>query len=99
MKEKYCLISVSDKSNLEKFASFLSSIGYKIISTGGTAKFLRKNNIEVIDVSKITKFEEILSGRVKTLHPNLHAGILARSEDQSVLENLNIKRINLVVVK
>ena len=97
MKEKYCLISVSDKSNLEKFASFLSSIGYKIISTGGTAKFLRENNIEVIDVSEITKFQEILDGRVKTLHPNLHAGILARNKDQAVLENLNIKRINLVV--
>ena len=81
MKEKYCLISVSDKSNLEKFASFLSSIGYKIISTGGTAKYLRKNNIEIIDVSEITKFQEILDGRVKTLHPNLHAGILARHKD------------------
>ena len=69
MKEKYCLISVSDKSNLEKFASFLSSIGYKIISTGGTAKFLRENNIEVIDVSEITKFQEILDGRVKTCTP------------------------------
>ena len=75
--KKRALISVYDKTGILDFAKFLISKGIEIISTGGTYKYLKENNIEVIEVSKITNFEEMLDGRVKTLHPNIHGGILA----------------------
>lgn len=100
-KVKRALISVYDKTNIIEFAKKLVEIGYEIISTGGTYKALKENNIEVKDVSEVTGFEQILDGRVKTLHPNIHAGILARrdkKEDIKTLERLQIDPIDIVVV-
>lgn len=99
--KKRALISVSDKSGVVEFAREISKLGYEIISTGGTAKVLMENGINVIGISDITGFPEILSGRVKTLHPNVHAGLLAmRSnlEHMKQLEELKINTIDIVVV-
>ena len=74
------LISVSDKSGLEAFAKFLSGQGVEILSTGGSAEALRKAGIPVIDVSAHTGFPEIMDGRVKTLHPKIHGGLLSRRD-------------------
>jgi len=79
VQNKYALISVSDKSNIENIARSLVDLGYRILSTGGTAKYLTSMNIPNVSVSDFTEFEEILGGRVKTLHPKIHAGILAKS--------------------
>ncbi len=98
---KRALISVSDKSGLEEFAKKLSSLGVEIISTGGTAKFLREKGVQVKDISEITGFPEILGGRVKTLHPLIHAAILARRDDPTHLETLKklgVEPIDLLVV-
>ncbi|ADP70463.1 phosphoribosylaminoimidazolecarboxamide formyltransferase/IMP cyclohydrolase [Rhodomicrobium vannielii ATCC 17100] len=95
------LISVSDKSNLAEFARKLDALGIEIVSTGGTAAFLRDNGIAVVSVSDVTKFPEILEGRVKTLHPAIHGGILANLEQSSAREALaqhNIAPIGLVVI-
>jgi len=91
-----CLISVFDKTDLLSFASSLTATGFRIISTGGTASHLSNNNIPVVQVSDVTKFPEVLGGRVKTLHPNIHAGILARSDQQDELKSLHINPIQLV---
>ena len=96
--KKYALISVSDKSNVEELANFLTSNNFKIISTGGTYKKLKELKIEVVSISEITNFPEIMDGRVKTLHPNVHAGLLARKCDDQILSELNIKRIDVLVV-
>ena len=98
--KKQALISVSDKTGIVDFAKELVQLGYNIISTGGTAKSLRENGIKVKLVSELTGFPEILDGRVKTLHPIIHAGILAKSEDshQEQLNNMHIDPIDLVVV-
>ncbi len=77
--KKFALISVSDKSNIEHIARNLEDLGYVILSTGGTAKYLKSLGVQNKSVSKFTNFEEILEGRVKTLHPKIHAGILAKS--------------------
>lgn len=98
---KRALISVSDKSGLLEFASELVRMGFEIVSTGGTRQLLESENIPVIDVSKITDFPEALGGRVKTLHPHIHAGILARresEEDMAFLSEQGIETIDLVVV-
>ncbi|QTA38301.1 bifunctional phosphoribosylaminoimidazolecarboxamide formyltransferase/IMP cyclohydrolase [Thermosipho ferrireducens] len=97
---KRALISVFDKSNVEFLAAALVENDFEIISTGNTAKYLLKKGINVIDIEKITNFPEILDGRVKTLHPKVHGGILARDtmEDKEILEKLNIKKIDLVYV-
>ncbi|PQL90825.1 bifunctional phosphoribosylaminoimidazolecarboxamide formyltransferase/IMP cyclohydrolase [Apibacter adventoris] len=98
---KRALISVSDKSNLVEFSKFLISKGYEIISTGGTYKFLLTHNIKVIEIDEITHFPEILDGRVKTLHPNIHGGILALRDNPKHLETLNTHKIypiDMVVV-
>ncbi len=95
------LISVSDKTGVEDFAKKLQTLGIEILSTGGTAATLRKAGIEVIDVSSITGFPEILGGRVKTLHPLVHGAILHRTghpEDESDLVNHGITPIDMVVV-
>jgi phosphoribosylaminoimidazolecarboxamide formyltransferase/IMP cyclohydrolase len=95
------LISVSDKTNLNELAKYLSSEGIEIISTGGTKKFLQKNKIPAIDISEFTGFEEILNGRVKTLHPSVHGGLLAIIDDLFHVEQLqknNIKPIDLLIV-
>ena len=97
---KRVLISVSDKSNLEPFAKGLAAADYEILSTGGTARFLKEAGIPVIEVSDVTKFPEILDGRVKTLHPIIHAGILARPTDSHMqtLRDMNIAPIDMVVI-
>lgn len=95
------LISVSDKAGLIELASALHRLSVQIISTGGTARALREANIPVVDVADITGFPEMLDGRVKTLHPRIHAGILARRRDpehQRQLHELGIPLIDLVVV-
>ena len=71
------LISVSDKSGIVEFAKGVSEVGAEIISTGGTAKLLREAGLKVRDVSELTGYPEMLDGRVKTLHPKVHGGILA----------------------
>lgn len=77
---KYALISVSDKTGLVEFGRFLSHVGYSLISTGGTAKVLRDSGLPVTDVSQFTGFAEMMDGRVKTLHPKIHGGLLYRRD-------------------
>ncbi|MFK7849160.1 MAG: bifunctional phosphoribosylaminoimidazolecarboxamide formyltransferase/IMP cyclohydrolase [Rhodothermales bacterium] len=95
------LLSVSDKTGLVDFAKRLHAQGVEMISTGGTARALKEAGIPVSSVSDITKFPEILDGRVKTLHPAIHGGLLSRKndpEDLAELEKHQIKGIDLVVV-
>lgn len=101
LKIKTALISVSDKDGIVGFAKDLSDLGIQIISTGGTARLLKGNNINVTEVSQHTGFPEIMDGRVKTLHPKIHAGILALRDNNRHLDEmdrLDIKGIDLVVV-
>ena len=93
------LLSVSDKTGVVEFASNLIACGFQLLSTGGTAKALRDEGLEVIDVSAYTGFPEIMDGRVKTLHPKIHGGILARrGTDDVVMAEQSIDGIDLVVV-
>ena len=94
------LISVSDKNGIIEFANTLhSKYNIEILSTGGTAKLLADNNIPVIEVSDYTGFPEMMDGRVKTLHPKIHGGLLGRREtDESVMQEHNIPPIDMVVV-
>ena len=95
------LISVSDKTGIVEFAKELEAIGIEIISTGGTYSKLKEAGIKAIEISELTGFPECLDGRVKTLHPKVHAGILAmraKREHMEQLENLNIDTIDFVVV-
>lgn len=91
---KRALISVYDKEGILDLAKFLMSRAVQIISTGGTYKYLVENNIEVTEISEVTRFEEILDGRVKTLHPVIHAGILARRDDEKHMNTIREKNIN-----
>lgn len=98
---KRVLISVYDKEGIIDFASFLQGRGYEIISTGGTYKYLKDNEIKAIEVNELTDFPEMLDGRVKTLHPIIHAGILARRDDSAHMDTLkerNIGTIDMVIV-
>ena len=98
---RYALLSVHDKSGIVDLGRKISAAGYKIISTGGTARVLAKAKIEVIEVSEHTSFPEILDGRVKTLHPRIHAGLLARrgvEEHEAQLAQHGIPKIDIVVV-
>ncbi len=93
------LISVSDKDGILEFATALHKKGIEILSTGGTAKLLSDNNIAVTEVSDYTGFPEMMDGRVKTLHPKIHGGILARrGVDDAVMAEHDIPRIDLIVV-
>ena len=93
------LLSVSDKSGIIELAQSLSAAGVTILSTGGTASALADNGIDVIGVSDVTGFPEIMDGRVKTLHPKIHGAILGRREvDASVMQQHDITGIDLVVV-
>ena len=95
------LMSVTDKSGLVEFATFLAGYQIEILSTGGTAKLLRDNGVPVVEVSDFTGFPEMLDGRVKTLHPKVHGGILGRRDLQSHQEQMaahGIVPIDLVVV-
>ncbi len=97
----WALISVYYKEGIADFAKGLTQLGYKILSTGNTAKILRDKGIKVTDVSEYTGFPEILDGRVKTLHPKIHAGILAdrkKPEHIETLKKLQIEPIDIVVV-
>ncbi|HLU24028.1 MAG TPA: bifunctional phosphoribosylaminoimidazolecarboxamide formyltransferase/IMP cyclohydrolase [Bacillaceae bacterium] len=93
---KRALISVSDKTGVVDFAKELVTLGFEILSTGGTKKALEENNVPVIGVDEITGFPEILEGRVKTLHPNIHGGLLAKRDDASHLEQLQQQGIQLI---
>jgi phosphoribosylaminoimidazolecarboxamide formyltransferase/IMP cyclohydrolase len=95
------VVSVSDKQGLGEFAKVLTELGVEILSTGGTAKSLREQGITVVDVSEYTGFPEMMEGRVKTLHPKVHGGILAdRSKEAHVsqMKTQGIKPIDMVVV-
>ena len=93
------LISVSDKTGVAEFARGLSALGIEILSTGGTARLLADAGIPVVEVSDYTGFPEMMDGRVKTLHPKVHGGILARRGiDEAVMAENNIAPIDMVVV-
>ena len=101
VKIKRALLSASDKTDIEDFARKLEAFGVEILSTGGTAKMLKDAGIAVKDVSEHTGFPEIMDGRVKTLHPTIHGGILARRDDEAhkqAMSDNNITDIDLVVV-
>lgn len=97
---KRALISVSDKTGLVEFCKVLTSeFNIEIVSTGGTLKALKKEDVQALEISQLTDFPEMMDGRVKTLHPKVHGGILARrDQDQEVMEENKILPIDLVVV-
>ena len=98
---KRALLSVTDKTGLVDFARYLSENGVELLSTGGTAKTIREAGIDVVEVSDFTGSPEILGGRVKTLHPKIHGGILARrdhDDDQSEMAENDIRPIDLIAV-
>ncbi len=95
------LISVTDKSGIVDFAKELEALGIEIVSTGGTARVLREGGVKVTDISELTGFPEILEGRVKTLHPKVHGGILFKRDNPEHVKTIqehDIKPIDLVVV-
>lgn len=95
------LVSVSDKTGVVELARELVALGFRVLSTGGTARHLREAGIEVTDVSEVTGFPEMMDGRVKTLHPRIHAGILAvrnNADHMAQLAGLGIETIDVVVV-
>ena len=97
----YALLSVSDKEGIVEFAQDLTRLGYKILSTGGTLKLLKQSHIAAIDVGEYTQSEEMFDGRVKTLHPKIHGGILYRRDNQSdvgIAQQKGISAIDIVCV-
>lgn len=95
------LISLTDKTGIEGFAADLQGLGIEILSTGGTAKKMREHGINVMDVSEFTGFPEMLDGRVKTLHPKVHGGILAKRDNpahQQQMTEHGLQPIDLVAV-
>ncbi|MDC0085744.1 bifunctional phosphoribosylaminoimidazolecarboxamide formyltransferase/IMP cyclohydrolase, partial [Oceanospirillaceae bacterium] len=93
------LISVSDKQGIVEFAKNLSHLGIEILSTGGTFKLLNESGVTAIEVSDYTGFPEMMDGRVKTLHPKIHGGILGRrGQDDAIMAQHGIDEIDLVVV-
>ena len=95
------LISVSDKTGIVEFAKELENLGIEIVSTGGTFKKLKEENINATEISSLTGFPECLDGRVKTLHPKVHAGLLAirnNPKHMEQLKELNIDTIDFVIV-
>ncbi len=101
VKIKRALLSVSDKSGIEEFAKALSGFGVELLSTGGTAALLAKSGLKVTEVSDHTGFPEIMDGRVKTLHPKIHGGILARRDEKShqdAMKTQDITDIDMVVI-
>jgi phosphoribosylaminoimidazolecarboxamide formyltransferase/IMP cyclohydrolase len=98
---KRALISVFYKDGITELASFLTGVGWELLSTGGTSRYLRERKIPVTDISTVTGFPECLDGRVKTLHPAIHAGLLARRNEgahMETLEKLNLSPIDMVCV-
>ena len=99
IKIRRALLSVSDKTGIIELAKFLQKENVEIISTGGTLRHLKENNIEVTDIASFTGSPEMMGGRVKTLHPKVHAGILSRRiEDKNEIEKNSIEEIDLIVV-
>ncbi len=101
MKVSRALVSVSDKSGVVEFARALAALGVQILSTGGTARLLEKEGVRVTEVSAHTGFPEMLDGRVKTLHPKIHGGILARRDKRehlAAIEKAGIAPIDLIAV-
>ena len=101
MATRRALLSVSDKTGLVELAQGLAAEGVQLISTGGTAKALRDAGLEVTDVSEVTGHPEIMGGRVKTLHPKVHGGILARKDHSGDADDMaanGIEAIDMVVV-
>ncbi len=95
------LISVTDKSGIVEFARSLEGLGIEILSTGGTARTIRDGGVKVLDISEYTGFPEMMDGRVKTLHPKVHGGLLGRRDNQQDIQMMRIhgiKDINMVVV-
>ena len=93
------LISVSDKTDIVELARSLRELGVEILSTGGTAKLLASEGIQATEVADHTGFPEMMAGRIKTLHPSIHGGILGRrGEDDDIMDKHNIKPIDLVIV-
>jgi phosphoribosylaminoimidazolecarboxamide formyltransferase/IMP cyclohydrolase len=97
---KFAIVSVYDKENIIDVCKELNSLGYRIISTSGTYKLLKENQVDVIEVSSITNFPEILNGRVKTLHPKIHGGILYKDKDnhRKQVAEMGIPDIEIVIV-
>ena len=98
---KRALISVFDKTGILDFSKFLAENGVEVISTGGTYKHLKENGVAVTEVNEVTNFPEMLDGRVKTLHPIIHAGILAirdNEEHMKTIKERNIETIDMVIV-
>ena len=90
------LISVSDKTGVVEFARGLRELGWQVIATGGTMKLLAESGVEVINISDVTGFPEICDGRVKTLHPKVHGGLLARRDDPNHLKALRENGIEFI---
>jgi phosphoribosylaminoimidazolecarboxamide formyltransferase/IMP cyclohydrolase len=98
--KKRALISVSDKNGLTEFAQFLEQNNYELISTGGTFKHLKEAGLNPIQIDEVTNFPEMLDGRVKTLHPKVHGGLLVRDNEEhmkTVAEH-EIGLIDMVIV-
>jgi phosphoribosylaminoimidazolecarboxamide formyltransferase/IMP cyclohydrolase len=99
VKVKRALVSVSDKAGIVEFAGALRGLGVELLSTGGTYRLLRESGLEVTEVSEYTGFPEMMDGRVKTLHPKVHGGILARrGQDDAVMAEHGIDAIDMVIV-
>ncbi len=101
VKVRCAILSVYDKSGIVEFAKGLSELGIRIISTGGTAKLIKENGIEVVPIEDITGFPEMMDGRVKTLHPKIHGGILAKKDNPEHIEAMKkygIESIDMVCV-
>ncbi|MDG4658365.1 bifunctional phosphoribosylaminoimidazolecarboxamide formyltransferase/IMP cyclohydrolase [Ectobacillus antri] len=99
--KKRALVSVSDKTGIVEFVKGLIEAGVEVISTGGTKKLLQENGLNVIGISEVTGFPEIMDGRVKTLHPNIHGGLLAVRDNETHVAQMNelgIQPIDFVVV-
>jgi phosphoribosylaminoimidazolecarboxamide formyltransferase / IMP cyclohydrolase len=97
--KKRAILSVYDKTGLVEFAQGIAALGYELVASGGTARLLREANLTVLDVAEVTGSPEMLGGRVKTLHPAIHGGILAQDNeaDTADLAAQNIQPVNLVV--
>lgn len=97
--QPFALLSVSDKSGIVDFAKGLLTHNFRLLSTGGTYKLLKNNGLDVLEVAEYTGFAEMMDGRVKTLHPKIHGGILGRRGlDDAVMALHGIDRIDMVVV-
>ncbi|HHH79600.1 MAG TPA: bifunctional phosphoribosylaminoimidazolecarboxamide formyltransferase/IMP cyclohydrolase, partial [Thermoplasmatales archaeon] len=100
MRRRLAVVSVFDKRGVEEFARKLMESGFEIVSSGGTYRFLREKGVETTEISSLTGFPEMFEGRVKTLHPVVHAGILARRDVEGDIKTLNehdISPIDVVV--